>query len=255
MTINRRAILLLAGAGLFADPGRPQTPIHTTRGKLKAVVFDGFPIFDPRPVGVLAESLFPGQGASIMSAWRARQFEYQWLRALSGQYADFSQATQDSLIFAFAQQRLALSEDRMRQLLAKFAELPAWPDALAALARLRQQGLRLALLSNMTGAMLEAAIVRNGMQGLFEEVISTDSIRTYKPDPRAYQLALDRLRLSREEILFAAFAGWDAVGAKWFGYPTFWVNRADSPPEELGISPDSSGRDLAALIQFAERVR
>ena len=254
MPINRRDMLLLAGAGLLADPGRRQ-PVNSTQGKLKAVVFDGFPIFDPRPVAILAESLFPGQGPAIMNAWRARQFEYQWLRALSGQYVDFLQATQDSLIFAFAQQHLALPEDKMRQLLAKSAELPAWPDALAALARLRQDGLRLALLSNMTRAMLEAGIVRNGMQGVFEEVISTDSIRTYKPDPRAYQLALNRLRLRREEILFAAFAGWDAAGAKWFGYPTFWVNRADGAPEELGVSPDSSGRDLAALIQFVEGVR
>jgi 2-haloacid dehalogenase len=102
--------------------------------------------------------------------------------------------------------------------------------------------------------MLEAAIVGNGMQGVFEEVISTDSIRSYKPDPRTYQLAMDKLRLSREEILFVAFAGWDAAGAKWFGYPTFWVNRADSPAEELGVTADSSGRDLPALIRFLEPV-
>jgi 2-haloacid dehalogenase len=254
MIINRRAILLLAGASLFGDPASPETQIHAVAVKLKAVVFDGFAIFDPRPVGDLAESLFPGQGQSIMNAWRVRQFEYQWLHALSGQYVDFLQTTKDSLIFAFAQQRLPLADDKMHQLLAKYAELRVWPDALAAVARLRQHRLRLAFLSNMTRAMLEAAIARNEMQGMFQEVISTDSIRSYKPDPRAYQLAMDKLQLSREEILFVAFAGWDAAGAKWFGYPTFWVNRADSAVEELGVTADSSGRDLPALIRFLERI-
>ena len=216
------------------------------------MVFDGFPIFDPRPVGDLMESLFPGHGSAIMNAWRSRQFEYQWLRALSGHYVDFLQATKDSLLFAFKQQRLELTDDKMTQLLAEYVNLRVWPDAHMAVARLRQDGLRLAFLSNMTGPMLHTAIVRNGLHGIFEEVMSTDSVRTYKPDPRAYQLAEQKLSLSRKEILFVAFAGWDAAGAKWFGYPTFWVNRLDSPAEELGVAADSSGPNLQTLIRFVE---
>jgi len=81
-------------------------------------------------------------------------------------------------------------------------------------------------------------------------VLSTDRIRTHKPDPRAYQMAMDALKLPREGILFAAFAGWDAAGARWFGYPTIWVNRLDLPAEELGISPDATGRDLTDVVRF-----
>ena len=66
-------------------------------------------------------------------------------------------------------------------------------------------------------------------------------MRTFKPDPRAYQLGIDTLRLPRDQIVFAAFAGWDAAGAKRFGYPTFWVNRMQALPEELGVRPDASG--------------
>src|SRR5580765_3172968 len=98
--IDRRTMLRMAGASLLANAARPQSPTHSSPGKLKAVVFDGFPIFDPRPVGDLMESLFPGHGSAIMNAWRSRQFEYQWLRALSGHYVDFLQATKDSLLFA-----------------------------------------------------------------------------------------------------------------------------------------------------------
>ena len=47
-----------------------------------------------------------------------------------------------------------------------------------------------------------------------------------------------------------AFAGWDVAGARWFGYPTFWVNRVDLPVEELAVAPDRAGRDLADLVRF-----
>jgi 2-haloacid dehalogenase len=62
---------------------------------------------------------------------------------------------------------------------------------------------------------------------------------------------VDTLRLPRDQIVFAAFAGWDAAGAKRFGYPAFWVNRTQAPPEELGVRPDASGPSLADLVAFA----
>lgn len=74
--------------------------------------------------------------------------------------------------------------------------------------------------------------------------------RTYKPDPRAYQLGTDTLDLGREEIVFTVFEGWDVAGAKWFGYPTFRANRADLAVEELGISADGTGHGLKPSPQF-----
>jgi 2-haloacid dehalogenase len=85
---------------------------------------------------------------------------------------------------------------------------------------------------------------------MFEQVLSTDQAKTYKPDPRAYQLGVDALKLKREEILFVAFAGWDAAGAKLFGYPTFWVNRQKLPMEKMDATPDGMGDTLTQLVQF-----
>ena len=120
---------------------------------------------------------------------------------------------------------------------------------------LKQSGVRLAFLSNMTADSLEAGIARAGLSDVFEHVLSTDEIRTYKPHPRAYRMAMDAWDLAREEILFVAFAGWDMAGAKWFGYPTFWLNRLDALPEELGVAPDGAGRDLADLLSFVLQAR
>jgi 2-haloacid dehalogenase len=98
--------------------------------------------------------------------------------------------------------------------------------------------------------MLHANAENARLTGLFDALVSTDANRTYKPDPRAYRLGTERLHLAKHEILFAAFGGWDAAGAKAFGYPTIWVNRFNEPAEELGIRPDHMSKDLSGLLEF-----
>ena len=78
---------------------------------------DAFAIFDPRPVFALAEQLFPGRGTELSNAWRTRQFEYQWLRALSRSYADFRQATEDALMFSTEMLKLDLTPEKRDQLM------------------------------------------------------------------------------------------------------------------------------------------
>ena len=100
---------------------------------------------------------------------------------------------------------------------------------------------------NLTPQMLQANIKSAGLTGIFEEVISTDQARTFKPDPRAYQLGIESLGLQRDQVLFAAFAGWDAAATRLFGYPTFWVNRLKLPAEELGAVRRRLRWELAGL--------
>ena len=65
-------------------------------------------------------------------------------------------------------------------------------------------------------------------------------------------MAIDAFGLKKEEILFVAFAGWDAAGAKSFGYTTFWVNRLNLPAERLGVSADGVGQNLNDLLSFVK---
>jgi len=250
MAVRRREVLwwMTGAAAALAAPKVSAAPI-------KAVLFDAFPVLDPRPVFALAEQLFPGNGKALGDAWRTRLFEYQWLRALSGRYADFLDAADGALVFAAKAQKLDLTAEKRMRLVQSWLALKAWPDAPPALHALEQDGVRLAFLSNATPRMLEAGIHNSSLDGVFEQSISTDRIRTYKPDPRAYQLGVDALRLPAGEILFAAFAGWDASGAKWFGYPTFWVNRAGAPAEELGAPPDGIGPTMDDLLRFVRARR
>ena len=216
----------------------------------KAIAFDAFTILDPRPIAAMAEQFFPGRGAVLMDLWRARQFEYTWLRTLTRTYADFSQVTEEALIYAAKALSLDLGGNRRQRLLEGFWEFRAWPDAAAALRQLKMSGIRLALLSNLTERMLRAAGRSSGLADVFEAYLSTDSVRAFKPHPSAYEMGEHELGLDRREIVFAAFAGWDVAGAKAFGYRTFWVNRMNLPQEELGFSPDATGKDLNDLGRF-----
>ena len=249
MPLSRREFLSLAAGGIATGTLLRTSPSHgATTAKIKALAFDAFPIFDPRPIFALAERLFPGRGTELSNIWRIRQFEYQWLRALSGRYVDFWQATEDALVFSADMLRLELPAERRSQLMDAYLQLKAWPDVAPALRSLKSARIRLAILSNATAKILDSGIRNSELDGLFEHVLSTHSLRAYKPEGRAYQMAVDAFGLRREEIGFVAFAGWDVAGAKWFGYPTFWVNRLDVPVEQLGVLPDATGATLAELL-------
>ena len=221
-----------------------------SRNNITAVAFDGFPILDPRPVFALVNELYPERGVELSNLWRTRQFEYTWLRTLWRRYSDFWQVTDDALVFAAKALKLELAPEKHARLMEAYLKLRCWPDVPAALSSLKKAGIQLAFLSNLTVKMLEAGIRNSQLDGVFDHVLSTDRVKVYKPDPRAYQMGLDAFGLKPDQILFAAFAGWDAAGAKSFGYPTFWVNRQNQPAEELGVAPDAVGGNLNDLVAF-----
>lgn len=220
------------------------------RSVIKAVAFDAFTLFDPRPIFLKCEAVAPGRGSELANLWRTRQFEYQWLRALAGQYRDFFATTQAALEFAARSLEIDLAASARDRLVQGFFEMRAWPDVPQALRDLRRAGKKLALLSNATVPILEAALKNSELQGALDQIISTDRIKSFKPDPRAYQLGLDLLGVAKHELMFVAFAGWDAAGAKWFGYPTFWNNRQGAVEEMLGVQADGGGATLGDLTRF-----
>jgi 2-haloacid dehalogenase len=251
MWASRREFLgfLAAGAVLHTSPAGALAQGKAS-AKIRAVAFDGFPVFDPRPVLGLAKSLYGKDGGAFVAAFRARLFEYQWLRALGQRYRDFLSIADDAHMAAAAQLGVDATPATRAALRDAFLSLKAWPDAADTLRLLKAKGIGLAFLSNMTPQMLDAGIANSGLGGLFDHVLSTDAAQTFKPDPRAYQLGADAFGLPKEQIAFAAFAGWDAAGASWFGYPAVWINRLGAAPDALGAQLVAHGRDLKTLTQF-----
>jgi 2-haloacid dehalogenase len=243
------ALMAVAAASVAgqAPPGAVDAP---ARPRFRAVAFDYLVLFDASSVAGPAEQDFPGRGLELVQLWQARQFQYSWLRSIADRYVDFFAVTEHALVYAANAMKLELTAERKQRLLNAYLHLAPWPDTADTLRRLREHGIRVIALANFSPDMLQANAENSGLAGLFDALVSTDANRTYKPDPRAYRLGMERLHLARQEILFAAFGGWDAAGAKAFGYPTVWVNRFNQPAEELGIRPDRIVPDLSGLLEF-----
>jgi 2-haloacid dehalogenase len=247
----------IAAAGLTAYAGLRngiRASASPRNEPLRAVAFDAFTVFDRRPVDTAAEELFYGKGSILMSVWSAKQFEYTWLRTITASYTDFWQVTQDALDFAADQVGISLTGDTRSTLMSRWLDLRAWPDALDALPTLKARGLRLALLANPTSAMLDAWVANSNLGGIFEDHLTTDLVGAFKPDARAYQMAITAFGMPKSQIAFSAFGGWDAAGARAFGYTTFWVNRSGAPVDRLPATPDGAGPDLRALLGYIESV-
>jgi 2-haloacid dehalogenase len=255
----KRPILIRAALVAFAllvaiVLGFPTPHLHAAKPhQFQAVAFDYLVLFNPDSVVDDVEQMFPGRGREFTNVWRTRQFEYTWLRSSMHRYADFSAVTEDALTYAANATNLTLSRDARRRLLSSYLHLTPWPDTVNALRRLRASGIKVIAVANFSPAMLRANAENAGLTELFDALLSTAANRTYKPDPRAYQLGVTWLHVPKREIVFAAFGGWDAAGAKSFGYPTVWVNRFHQPAEELGVQPDATVTNLDALLEFVLR--
>ncbi len=213
-----------------------------------ALVFDAFgTLFDVHSVTRLAESLFPGRGGALSQAWRTKQLEYTWLRSLMGRYDDFRRVTADALDWSLESLRLDASREQRATLVRAYRELEAFPEVRGALERLAR-GRTLAILSNGHPDMLDAVVDHNDLRAWFgERVLSVHEAGVFKPDPRAYALAAAGLERPVAAIGFVSSNGWDAAGAKSYGYAAWWVNRGGAPVERLGSPPDAVVADLAEL--------
>ena len=164
------------------------------------MVFDAYgTLFDVHSVASLAEQLFPGKGDALSQLWRQKQLEYSWLRAMSGRYKPFWDVTRDALRFAAARLALGLAPELEVRLMNQYASLSAFPENLDALRALRDAGLPLGILSNGNREMIEVSVRSAGMSGLFEHLLSSQDVETFKTCAPIYALA-PAVRVPRPRI-------------------------------------------------------
>lgn len=225
------------------------------RAIVDALVFDAYgTLFDVQSVTGIAERLFPGSGAALSQLWRTKQLEYTWLQSLmqsaTQRRDDFAAVTAMALEFSADALGLSLVPAARHRLLDAYLDLTPFPDAELALAHLTP--MPMLILSNGTREMLEPLVAGTGIARYIQTILSVDAAGVYKPSPRVYQLAVDHLKLLPVRIGFVSSNGWDAVGAKAFGFTVFWINRNAVPLERHGPRPDHT---LSSLVELAALVR
>lgn len=219
--------------------------------KIRGILFDAYgTLFDVYSVGVLAEKLYPGHGAALAELWRVAQIDYSRILTLCGRHRDFRALTEDGLRFAAKSLELDLTGEKRDRLMGQYDRLEAFGENLEVLRELKTRGLQLGILSNGTPGMLDSAIAAAGMSEIFDHVLSVEAVQKFKTAPEAYQLGPDAFGCHVGDLAFVSSNGWDVCGATWFGYHTFWVNRAGKVLDELGVTPMGEGRSLRDLPAF-----
>jgi 2-haloacid dehalogenase len=213
---------------------------------IEACVFDAYgTLFDVHSAVTRLRARIGDRADALSQLWRTKQLEYTWLRSLMGRHADFWQVTGDALEYALA----GTGVDAMLRepLLQAYLALDAYPEVPDALRRLRAGGLKTAILSNGEPRMLEAAARSAGIAELLDAVLSVEEVGVFKPHPKVYRLAVDRLGVRPDQIAFQSSNAWDVSGAAAFGLRAVWINRIGMPPERLPGAAEHELRDLSGL--------
>jgi 2-haloacid dehalogenase len=210
-----------------------------------AFVFDAYgTLYDVHSIAARCESNWPGKGAQLSLLWRTKQLDYTWQRSLMQRYAPFSTVTRDALAYSCEALGLELSAAQTEELMGEYQNLSPYPDVVATLQALKS---RKAILSNGSPDMLLPLVRNSGLE--LEAVISVDELRIFKPAPQVYALAVEKLHLDHSRIGFVSSNGWDAMGAKSYGFQVYWINRSGAPLDRLGFKPDRVLTSLNEILR------
>jgi 2-haloacid dehalogenase len=213
---------------------------------IRACVFDAYgTLFDVHSAVARLRAQVGGQADALSQLWRTKQLEYTWLRALMGRHVDFWQVTGDALDYALA--RTGTDPAVREPLMQAYLALDAYPEVPDMLRRLREGGLKTAILSNGAPKMLEAGARSAGIEALLDAILTVEDVGIFKPHPKVYQLAVDRLAIPPDQIAFQSSNAWDVSGAATFGLRAVWINRLDVPPERLPGAAEHELSDLSGL--------
>jgi 2-haloacid dehalogenase len=204
---------------------------------LKGVVFDAYgTLFDVFSVSQKCEEEYPGRGGEISQIWRQKQLEYSWLQTLMGQYKQFWDITEDALCYTLKSLGLIYNKDNIRSLMNSYYNLSAYSDVTEALQKFHP--LKRVILTNGNAEMFDQLLVNTGVYQYLDGFLSADTVQLFKPRPEVYQIAVDYLKINKNELLFVSSNAWDIAGAKSFGFTTGWINRSHKPFEQLGVKSD-----------------
>ncbi len=214
--------------------------------KRPALVFDlNGTLLDTSALRPQFERMF-GDG-QVLEHWFGQVLLYSQSITLTREFVEFGEIARGALRMLAAARGVTLKKadaeelSKAMQSLAPFAEVPA------TLERLRQNGFRLIVLTNSSTSSMHKQVRNAGLEECFEETISVDEVRKYKPDEETYRYAADELDLRTRELLMVAAHPWDLIGARKAGCETAFVRRPGTAWISITEPPEFTARDLDDL--------
>ena len=217
--------------------------------KTKAVVFDAYgTLFDVNSAAEKCKDKIGAKWETFANFWRTTQLEYTWLRSLMKRHKNFWDITEDSLDKSM--KVFNINKNMKNELLSLYKILSPYPEVKGVLEDLKKKNFKLAILSNGTLDLLNELVESNKLNNLFDDLFSIEEVKIYKPDPRVYELPIQKYKIKSHEITFLSANTWDVSGGGNFGYNSIWVNRHNSIFDILDFQPKNEISNLTQLLDI-----
>ncbi|OLY91417.1 2-haloacid dehalogenase [Cnuella takakiae] len=202
-------------------------------------------LLDMTPVKRKVNSILDSR--SGFRIWFGLLLQYSLVENCTNQYHDFATIGNAALDLAAVALDEEVGEHEKKAALSLMGHLKPYKDVKPGLQLLKQQGLRLATLTNSPQQTLMTQLSNSALTSYFEANLSVDAVRKFKPAVEPYQHAAAVLGVAPSEILMVAAHGWDIAGAAAAGMQTAFIRRKGQAPYTLAPKPDYSCRHIKDL--------
>ena len=216
---------------------------------IKAIIFDAYgTLFDVNSAAEKCKGKIGEKWENFANYWRTTQLEYTWLRSLMNRHKDFWQITEDSLDKSM---KIFNIDSYMKdELLNLYRSLSTFPEVKEVLDILKKNKYKLAILSNGTPKILKDLVISNDLNGIFDDIFSIEEVGIYKPNPKVYEIPINRYGIKKNEIIFLSSNTWDVSGGGNYGYNAIWVNRNNGIFDNLDYLPTNKVNNLKQLLDI-----
>lgn len=214
-------------------------------------------VFDVNETLIDIDSLAPLFGERfdderVLREWFAQLVMYSMTVTLAGDYVNFSTLARGVLRMLGAIHHVDVTDDDLNRLTTGMLSMPAHPDAADGLAALRDNGFRLATLTNSPpNPNGPTALQNSGLAGFFEQQLSVDACRAFKPAPAVYRYVCETLQVAPADCMMVAAHAWDTLGAQHAGFSSALITRPGNSPLPVdGLpQPEIVASDLRELAE------
>ena len=216
---------------------------------IKAIIFDAYgTLFDVNSAAEKCKGKIGDKWEDFANYWRTTQLEYTWLRSLMNRHKDFWKITEDSLDKSM--KFFKIDNSMRNDLLDLYKVLSPFSEVKETLNKLKKKDFKLAILSNGTPSLLGDLVKNNNLENIFDDIFSVEEVGIFKPDPKVYELPVNKYNIKKDEILFLSANTWDVSGGGNYGYNSVWVNRNKNIFDNLDYQPLDEIHDLSELLEI-----
>jgi len=214
---------------------------------IKAIIFDAYgTLFDVNSAAEKCKNKIGDKWEPFSNYWRTIQLEYTWLRSLMKRHKDFWKVTEDSLDKSMEVFKIDFSI--RNELLDLYRVLSTFSEVNDVLKKLKEKKYKLAILSNGTPSLLNELVSSNNLENIFDDVLSIEEVKTYKPHPNVYNIPIKRYQINKNNVAYLSANTWDVSAAGNYGFNAVWVNRNNSVFDNLDYVPIHEIKHLGELL-------